>query len=35
MNFYPVSKPDIGKDEIEIISSVVKSGWISSAGKYI
>ena len=31
----PVSEPYISKREIDLVAEAVKSGWISSAGKYI
>ena len=31
----PVSEPDIGEKEIEYVDDVVRSGWVSSHGKYI
>jgi len=31
----PVAEPDIGSEELENIVNAVKSGWISSKGKYI
>lgn len=31
----PVSEPDIGEKEIEYVNDAVKSGWVSSHGKYI
>ena len=31
----PVAEPDIGKEELENITEAVKSGWISSKGKFI
>ena len=31
----PVSEPDIGQKEIEYVTDAVKSGWVSSHGKYI
>jgi perosamine synthetase len=33
--FYPVSQPSIGEKELEYVSDAVKSGWVSSLGKYI
>jgi perosamine synthetase len=33
--FYPVSQPSIGNKEIEYVSDAVKSGWVSSLGRYI
>ncbi|MCK4826632.1 DegT/DnrJ/EryC1/StrS family aminotransferase, partial [bacterium] len=31
----PVNEPYIGKKEIEYVLDCLKTGWISSAGKYI
>ena len=31
----PVAEPDIGEKEIEYVDDAVKSGWVSSHGKYI
>ena len=31
----PVSEPDIGEREIEYVDDAVRSGWVSSHGKYI
>ena len=31
----PVSEPDIGEKEIEYVDDAVRSGWVSSHGKYI
>jgi perosamine synthetase len=33
--FFPVSQPSIGERELEYVSDAVKSGWVSSIGKYI
>jgi perosamine synthetase len=33
--FYPVSQPSLGEKELEYVSDAVKSGWVSSIGKYI
>lgn len=35
MKFIPVSKPSITKKEIVYVNNAVKSGWVSSLGKYI
>jgi perosamine synthetase len=35
MNFIPISQPSIDKKEIEYVTDAVKSGWVSSLGKYI
>ena len=31
----PVNEPLLGERELELVSDCVRSGWISSAGKYI
>jgi len=33
--FFPVSQPSIGEQELAYVSDAVKSGWVSSIGKYI
>lgn len=35
MQMIPVNEPLIGKKELEYVSEAVRSGWISSEGKYI
>ena len=35
MNFIPISQPSIGAKEIEYVTDAVRSGWVSSLGKYI
>ena len=35
MNFLPISEPSIGEKEIEYVTDAVKSGWVSSLGKYL
>ncbi len=35
MEFIPVCEPTLGEKELEYVTDAVKSGWISSAGKYI
>ncbi|MGJ0359247.1 DegT/DnrJ/EryC1/StrS family aminotransferase [Aliarcobacter cryaerophilus] len=35
MDFIPISQPSIGQKEIEYVTDAVKSGWVSSLGKYI
>lgn len=35
MDFIPISKPSIGEREIKYVTDAVKSGWVSSLGKYI
>lgn len=32
---YPISQPKLSESEIELITSAVKSTWISSTGEYI
>jgi len=34
-NFIPISKPSITQKEINYVNDAVKSGWVSSLGKYI
>lgn len=34
-NFIPVSQPSIGQREIDYVSDAVRSGWVSSLGRYI
>ncbi len=33
--FFPISQPSIGAKELEYVSDAVKSGWVSSIGRYI
>jgi perosamine synthetase len=33
--FYPISQPTIAEKEIEYVLDAVKSGWVSSLGKYL
>ena len=33
--FFPVSQPSIGEKELAYVSDAVKSGWVSSIGRYI
>src|ERR1700677_4092201 len=33
--YFPVSQPSIGEKELAYVSDAVKSGWVSSIGKYI
>ncbi len=33
--FYPVAEPDIGPKEIEYVLEAVRSGWVSSLGRFI
>jgi perosamine synthetase len=33
--FFPVSQPSIGDKELEYVADAVKSGWVSSIGRYI
>jgi perosamine synthetase len=35
LSFIPISKPSIGENEIEYVTDAVRSGWVSSLGKYI
>lgn len=35
MNFIPISQPTITQKEIDYVTDAVKSGWVSSLGKYI
>jgi perosamine synthetase len=35
MKFIPISQPSIAEKEIEYVTDAVKSGWVSSLGKYI
>ncbi|MBK5273616.1 MAG: DegT/DnrJ/EryC1/StrS family aminotransferase [Desulfuromonadales bacterium] len=35
MNFIPISQPSITQKEIDYVTDAVKSGWVSSLGKYI
>jgi len=35
MNFIPISQPNIGEKEIAYVTDAVRSGWVSSLGKYI
>jgi len=35
MNLIPISRPSIGIKEIEYVTDAIKSGWVSSLGKYI
>ncbi|MEM1554683.1 MAG: DegT/DnrJ/EryC1/StrS family aminotransferase [Thermoproteota archaeon] len=32
---YPVAEPEIGEEELEYVSEAVKSGWVSSKGRFI
>lgn len=34
-NFIPISQPNITQKEIDYVTDAVKSGWVSSLGKYI
>src|SRR5258706_13595143 len=34
-NFYPISQPSITEKEIAYVTDAVKSGWVSSLGKYL
>lgn len=33
--FYPIAEPDIGELEIEYVTDAVRSGWVSSLGRYV
>lgn len=35
MKFIPISQPSITEKEIEYVTDAIKSGWVSSLGKYI
>jgi perosamine synthetase len=35
MSFFPISQPSIGERELQYVSDAVRSGWVSSIGKYI
>ena len=35
LNFIPVSEPSITRKEIDYVADAMKSGWVSSLGKYI
>ncbi len=35
MDFIPISQPSIGEKEIAYVTDAIKSGWVSSLGKYI
>ncbi len=35
ISFYPVAEPDIGELEAKYVSDAVRSGWVSSLGRYI
>ncbi|MFN7014361.1 MAG: DegT/DnrJ/EryC1/StrS family aminotransferase [Bacteroidia bacterium] len=35
MNYIPISQPSITQKEIDYVTDAVKSGWVSSLGKYI
>ncbi|MCD4670823.1 MAG: DegT/DnrJ/EryC1/StrS family aminotransferase [Actinomycetia bacterium] len=35
MNFIPISEPSITQKEIDYVTDAIKSGWVSSLGKYI
>lgn len=34
-NFIPIAEPTLGKEEEELVLDTLRSGWISSTGKYI
>ena len=33
--FYPIAEPDIGDLELEYVTDAVRSGWVSSLGRYV
>ena len=33
--FYPIAEPDIGELEIQYVTDAVRSGWVSSLGRYV
>ena len=35
MHKYPVAEPDVGEEELRNVMEAVKSGWVSSKGKFI
>ena len=35
IEFIPISQPSIGDNEIQYVTDAIKSGWVSSLGKYI
>ena len=35
IEFIPISQPTIGDNEIQYVTDAIKSGWVSSLGKYI
>jgi len=35
LNFIPISEPSITQKEIDYVTDAIKSGWVSSLGKYI
>ncbi len=35
MNYIPISRPSITQKEIDYVTDAVKSGWVSSLGKYV
>jgi dTDP-4-amino-4,6-dideoxygalactose transaminase len=32
---YPVAEPEIGEEELKNVVEAVKSGWVSSKGKFL
>ena len=34
-NFIPVYEPDLGGNELEYVTECVKTGWVSSRGKFV
>ena len=35
INYIPISRPSITQKEIDYVTDAVKSGWVSSLGKYV
>ena len=35
INYIPISRPSITQKEIDYVTAAVKSGWVSSLGKYV
>lgn len=33
--FYPIAEPDIGDLEVRLVTDAVRSGWVSSLGRYV
>ena len=34
-SFIPLSVPNLGGRELELVSDAVRTGWVSTAGKYV